>query len=92
MVHLWPNDVDAVPRVHCQAAVDVRTTRCSSYYGDGHEAPMTPSIVQLLCRRRVLDKVEEHGALAVILSNYVTVTSVDLNNGDGCYYSIEMCF
>lgn len=43
------------------------------------------------CCSRVLFKVQEHGALAAILRDYVTVTPSDLNNGDGCYCNIEIC-
>lgn len=39
-----------------------------------------------LCCRRVLFEVEGHGGLSVILWAYVTVTSFNLNNGEGCYY------
>lgn len=85
MLHLWPNDVNAVPHVHCQAAGDVKTTRCT-YYSDRHEAPMTLGHVPLLCCRRILFKVEVHSAPSVILRANVTVTSFDLM--DKSYYNI----
>lgn len=45
-----------------------------------------------LCCRRVLFEVEAHRGLSVILWAYVTVTSFNLSNGEGCYYyCVVMC-